>query len=102
MVINRTELCKEYLAWVRKRPCVICFERAEPHHMLAIGMGRNRKRTMVEHLLTLALCRTHHIEFDHLNVSGMNEKHQVDLWKMVALQEAEFWWDWMERKEHQQ
>ena len=43
----------EYLDFIRNKPCCVCFNPApnDPHHLRAIGMGRNRnKLSEFEHI----------------------------------------------------
>lgn len=50
-----------YMALIHKR-CAICGQKAEMHHVDAVGMGRNRKEICHRGMRVLPLCRTHHTE----------------------------------------
>jgi len=53
--------------------------------MKAIGMGRNRKRNLKEHLLTVPLCMKHHNEWHAMGNRAFNVKYQVDMWMITAM-----------------
>ena len=44
------------------KKCVICGERADLHHVSALGMGRDRGTIIHEGLEVMPLCRVHHTE----------------------------------------
>lgn len=71
----------EHLAKVRAMPCLICNRSADPHHLLKIGMGRNRKREMPEHKTAIPLCIEHHTEVHQIGLKRFNAKYDVDLWR---------------------
>lgn len=50
-----------YMAAVHKR-CAVCGQKAELHHIDAVGMGRNRKEICHLGMKVLPLCRSHHQE----------------------------------------
>jgi len=70
-----------YLEKIRRIPCLICRSEAEPHHLKAIGMGRDRKKDLIEHLTAIPLCRKHHTEIHTLGQKTFEEKHKINLWK---------------------
>ncbi|MFQ5445057.1 MAG: putative HNHc nuclease [Nitrospinales bacterium] len=75
----------KYLDYIRSLPCAYCGQPAEPHHLKAVGMGRNRKRPMKEHLTTIPVCRQHH-----------NEAHAgllVGPWKVAMLLLVNWIWN---------
>ena len=71
----------EHLEKVRKMHCLVCGLQGEPHHLKAIGMGRNRKREMLEHYTAIPLCRDHHIEIESIGVERFNSLHRIDVWR---------------------
>lgn len=48
----------KYLAWVRDQPCIICQDRAEPHHLIGLSGGRMGSKEC--DLMTMPVCRVHH------------------------------------------
>ena len=54
--------------------CLICRKEAEPHHLDAIGMGRNRKKELKEHFTAIPLCRVHHGEYHQYARSWFEKK----------------------------
>ncbi len=51
-----------YLDFVRKHDCQVNPHHGlgEPHHLNRVGMGRNRKKPMIEHYSAIAVCRDCH------------------------------------------
>lgn len=74
----------EHLEVVRNMDCCLCGQGASPHHMKAIGMGRNRKNEMREHYMTIPLCVKHHTEWHAMGNRAFNVKYQVDMWMITA------------------
>ena len=72
---------KEHLEKVRKMRCLVCGRQGEPHHLKKIGIGRNRKREMLEHYTAIPLCREHHIEVESNGVERFNSLHRIDVWR---------------------
>ena len=71
----------KYIDEIRKRSCIVCGGQAEPHHLQAIGMGRNRKGEKIEDYSAVPLCRTHHIEMHTGGLKNFEEKYKVNLWR---------------------
>ena len=85
----------EYLEHIRSLPClgsktearpviVACNGRAEPHHLLKVGIGGDRKRPNVRHYAAIPLCREHHQEIHFTGSLGEIEQ----LWGMGLFQWA--------------
>ena len=75
----------DYLDFIRNKPCSICFKPApsDPHHLKAIGMGRNRnKLTEFEHMEkgVVPLCRIHHQEFHNGGLKKFDKDNNSNLW----------------------
>ena len=60
------------------------YEKAEAHHLDAVGMGGNRKREMIEHLTVVPLCRICHMELHTIGVKKFEDRHGVNLWRQNA------------------
>ena len=71
----------DYLDYIRSLPCLICGKPGEPHHLEAVGMGRNRNRELKEHYTTIPLCRNHHIEIETVGLKAFETKYNVNLWR---------------------
>ena len=54
-----------YMATIHKR-CAVCGQKAELHHVDAVGMGRNRKEICHLGMKVLPLCRLHHTEIHRI------------------------------------
>ena len=75
----------DYINFIRNKPCSICFNPApnDPHHLIAIGMGRNRnKLTEREHIEkgVVPLCRKHHQEFHNGGLKKFDKDNNSNLW----------------------
>ena len=71
----------DFLSHVRLEQCLIHGIDAEPHHLDAVGMGRNRKREMIEHLTVVPLCRICHMELHTIGLVDFQDRHGVNLWR---------------------
>ena len=58
-----------------------CTEKAEPHHLMKIGMGNNRKNPTVRHYTAVPLCRQHHRQIESLPLRTCEDRWQINLWK---------------------
>lgn len=75
----------KYIDYIREKPCTVCFDTpSDPDHLKSVGMGRNRKRPMMEHFTCVPLCRKHHIERHSMPLKEFEKKYQVNLWKDVV------------------
>ncbi len=60
-----------------KRMCVVCGNRADLHHIDAVGMGKDR--TKISHIgkRILPLCRTHHNEIHNSGNDKFMKKYHL-------------------------
>ena len=63
---------KAFLDFVRNQPCIVCGDRAEPHHAFGKVIGKKGSD-----LFCVPLCRGHHNEIERLGLKGFEEKHPV-------------------------
>lgn len=62
-LLERTDDIGKYLyLCLEHRKCAICNDRADVHHVDAIGMGRDRESIVHDGMRAIALCRKHHQE----------------------------------------
>lgn len=62
-LLERTDDIGKYLyLCLEHRKCAICNDRADVHHVDAVGMGRDRESIVHEGMRAIALCRKHHQE----------------------------------------
>ena len=80
----------DFLKKKRGLPCLVCGGAGEPHHLKPVGMGRNRSRPMMEHYLTVPLCRTCHTELHTIGLRKFEIVHSIELWRVVAMNLAEY------------
>jgi hypothetical protein len=73
----------DYIRYIRESPCVICGGAGEPHHLKRIGMGRNRKNKLREHLSAIPLCHEHHAQLHNTGEMKFTNKYSIDLWRMA-------------------
>ena len=65
---------KEYLDYIRGRPCLVCEQPAVPHHIENRGMGQK-----CDDLLTVPLCPQHHAEVHRLGRERFEEGWVLNL-----------------------
>lgn len=66
-----------YLCLVRRK-CAVCGQRAELHHIDAIGMGNDRTEVQHEGREVMSLCREHHMELHTVGKSEFMTKYHLD------------------------
>jgi len=80
----------KYLDFVREQYCCVCGSPGEPHHLKAVGLGRNRKKPMKEHYTVIPVCRIHHSEYHSMGYTDWAKKHQINPWRVANLLLAEW------------
>lgn len=60
------------------KKCVICGQRADIHHVSAIGMGRDRTEIIHEGLEVMPLCRVHHTEIHSVGRDSFMTKYHLN------------------------
>lgn len=76
------KLCEDipryvYAATVNKR-CAVCGQKAELHHVDAVGAGRSRKEICHLGMKCLPLCRTHHTEIHRVGRDTFMQKYLLE------------------------
>lgn len=75
-LLERTDDIGKYLyLCLEHRKCAVCNDRAEVHHVDAVGMGRDREGIVHEGMRAIALCRKHHQEAHQLGPEFMRRYH---------------------------
>lgn len=64
-------------ACLAAKKCVICGKRADLHHVVNIGMGRNRDEIIHEGMEVLPLCREHHTEIHTIGRDTFMSKYHL-------------------------
>lgn len=82
----------KYLDFIREKDCSVCGQDASPHHMNAVGMGRNRKKELAEHYSTVPLCHLHHTDYHKFGHIVFKGKYGVDLWRVATSLLIEYCW----------
>lgn len=70
----------DYKSYVRTLPCLICGQGSEPHHLLSVGMGRDRTKPKWEDYTVIPLCREHHQELHQIG-RQFEKKYKINLYK---------------------
>lgn len=75
-LLNRTDDIGKYLYYcLEHRRCAVCNEKADIHHVTAVGMGRDREQIIHAGMEAIALCRKHHQEAHIKGQAFFNEYH---------------------------
>ena len=73
---------KEYIEYIKTKPCSICFKfPVDAHHLEAIGMGNNRQNDTPKDLTCVPLCREHHSEYHNIGFKCLFSKYNINLWE---------------------
>ena len=65
-----------YAAMLHKK-CLVCNQKAEIHHVDAIGMGYNRREKPQIGNRVMPLCREHHMEWHNIGGTAFEERYHV-------------------------
>jgi hypothetical protein len=71
----------DYIRYIRECLCIVCDAPAEPHHLKRVGMGRDRKKKLREHLSAISLCHEHHMQLHNIGEMKFTNKYRIDLWR---------------------
>ena len=66
-----------YACLVHKK-CCVCGQKADLHHVDAIGMGYNRREKPQLGARVLPLCRMHHMEWHNIGGTAFDEKYHIE------------------------
>jgi len=66
-----------YACLIHKR-CCVCGQKADLHHVDAVGMGRDREEIIHEGMEVLPLCRKHHNEYHTTGHATFMDKYHID------------------------
>ena len=85
-----------YLKWQKENfpGCCLkgygCYGNVQQHHVIAVGMGNNRKKDLPEHFTVISLCAKHHAELHQSGLAaGFNPFEQVVRQLMIYFHEME-------------
>ena len=76
----------EYVDFIRNIGyCCVCYHKGfvDPHHLISIGMGGNRKKPNVKHYSCIPLCRHHHTEYHNKGKLAFEKYHNVNLFELA-------------------
>lgn len=65
-----------YAALLHKR-CLVCNDKAELHHVDAIGMGYNRREKPQLGAMVMPMCRIHHAEYHSIGGTAFEAKYHT-------------------------
>ena len=83
----------KYIQFIRDKKCTVLGCRtqpSDPDHLKAVGMGRDRKKPMIEHFSCIPLCRKHHTERHIIGNFQFEHKYSLNLWKDLYYYFLEF------------
>ena len=77
-IIERSpDIGRTLYSCLRHKKCCLCGDKAELHHIDAVGSGRNRKEIVHFGMEVLPLCRKHHTEIHTTGKKTFCEKYHV-------------------------
>lgn len=79
----------QYLAYIRRQPCLICRRPAEPHHLRGLRYGSGTGLKAPDEW-AVPLCPDHHRELHDHGVKTFCSNHQVNLDSWVSYLQAKF------------
>jgi len=80
-------ICKEYVDFVRKRPCLVCGKRpVDADHLIARGRGSAKQIDF----FCIPLDREHHSERHQIGDEKFQAKYRLNLWRCAAEMLCEF------------
>ena len=83
---NKIFRSKEYKAYIRTLPCLVCGKASDPHHEVGGGIGIKGPD-----LFSIPLCREHHREREDIGIETFWDKYSMDRWKTIAETLARIW-----------
>lgn len=76
------ELCDDIDRYVyqcvKRKICAVCGQKADLHHITAVGMGRDREEIIHENMEVLTLCRSHHTECHTIGWQDFKKKYHFE------------------------
>ena len=80
-------ICKEYLDFVRSKPCCVSGEGpVDVHHLIAQGWRQAKRNDFT----CVPLTRLKHSEVEQIGARKFEKKYNIDLWKEAAFLLMEF------------
>ena len=76
----------DYLMNIREQyRCSVCLKEKniEPHHIIQIGMGRDRKKQLIEHYSAIPVCRPCHQDYHSLGKKTFQFKYNVNIYEIA-------------------
>ena len=76
----------EYLDKIREEEfCSTCMKKTniEPHHVNFIGMGRDRKKELIEHYSSIPVCRLCHQTYHKVGRKTFEFKYDVNIYDLA-------------------
>ena len=55
----------------------------DPHHIIPIGMGGNRKKENMKHYSCIPVCRKCHREYHDMGRTQFEKKHKVNVFELI-------------------
>ena len=78
------DISLRFLDFLREQTnCCVCLEfgPVEPHHLISVGMGRDRKKPMMEHFSAVPVCRLCHTQYHAKGLKDFEEQWNQNMFK---------------------
>ena len=76
----------DYVDLIRsEKYCSVCMQKGlvEPHHINQIGMGRDRKKQLVEHYSAIPVCRQCHTTYHNIGIKDFQFKYEINVYELA-------------------
>ena len=70
-----------YKSYIETLPCLISGQGSEGHHLVAVGMGRDRNLPKWEDYARIPLSRQYHQELHQIGILQFEKKYYINLYK---------------------
>ena len=78
------DISLKYIDYIRSQDqCCVCLEygQTEPHHLVSVGMVRNRKKPMGEHFSAVPVCRECHQNYHNIGLKAFEEQWNQNMFR---------------------
>ena len=77
---------KHHEQYIREQVyCCNCMKKRpiDPHHIKQIGMGKKKKKNLIEHYSCIPVCRKCHTEYHNIGRKEFEKKHNINIYEQV-------------------
>ena len=81
-ILDIDKQAKNYIEFIKTKVCTACFDYpVDADHLIAVGMGNDRKKPRLEDFSCIPLCRKCHTQRHHVGSLKFETEHKVELWR---------------------